>query len=158
MNKKIIFVVCLFTPLIIGALSGVLSGDGINDWYPTLIKPSFNPPSWVFGPVWTILYILMGYSFYRIWMQHVSIHRIYATRLFIVQLILNFFWSLIFFRWHLTGLATIEIIILWISILLMIRSFLKLDRIAGYLQIPYLLWVSFATMLSASLWYLNQGH
>ncbi len=156
MNKKIILVICLTVPLIIGGISGWLSGDGINSWYPSLIKPSFNPPAWVFGPVWTVLYLLMGYSFYRIWMQPVSIHRIKATRLFIAQITLNFFWSLLFFRWQLTGWATIEIIVLWITMILMIKAFIKLDSFAGYLQIPYLLWVSFASLLSGSLWYLNQ--
>lgn len=156
MNKISVFILCLLIPLIIGGLSGVLSGDGVTDWYPTLNKPSFNPPAWVFGPVWTTLYLLMGYSFYRIYSQPVSIHRIKATRLFVAQITLNFFWSLIFFRWQLTGLATIEIILLWITILLMIRAFIKLDPVAGYLQIPYLLWVSFATLLCGSLWYLNR--
>jgi tryptophan-rich sensory protein len=97
----------------------------------------------------------MGYSLYRIWQQPVSIHRRKAIILFTVQLVLNFFWSLIFFRWHQMGFATIEIIILWITLLLMIKALSKLDPVAGYLQIPYLLWVTFASLLCGSLWYLN---
>jgi len=154
-HNTLIFFVCIFIPLIIGGLSGFLSTEGIEAWYPSLNKPFFNPPSWVFGPVWTMLYLLMGYSSYRIWMQPVSIHRRKALLLFALQLSLNFFWSLIFFRWQLIGLATIEIILLWVSIILMIKSFIKLDMVAGYLQIPYLLWVTFASVLSGSLWYLN---
>lgn len=155
MNNKVILALCLIIPLAIGGLSGLLSSAGVTEWYITLNKPSFNPPSWVFGPVWTVLYLLMGYSFYRIYSQPISIHRLKATRLFVAQITLNFFWSLIFFRWQLTGWATVEILLLWITILLMIRAFVKLDPIAGYLQIPYLLWVSFASLLSGSLWYLN---
>jgi len=156
MKKALTILLFLIGPLLIGGLSGILSGNGVTSWYPSLIKPVFNPPSWIFGPVWTILYLLMGYSFYRIYMQPVSIHRIRATRLFLLQLTLNFFWSLLFFRWHLTGWATVEIVMLWITIILMIKAFVKLDPLAGYLQIPYLLWVSFATLLSGSLWYLNR--
>jgi translocator protein len=155
MKKYITLFTCLIFPLIIGGLSGMLSADGVSNWYLTLNKPTFNPPSWVFGPVWTTLYLLMGYSFYRIWMQPISKHKIISIRIFFIQLTLNFFWSIIFFRWHETGWATVEIILLWSSILYMIITFSKIDKTAGFLQIPYLLWVTFASFLSGSLWYLN---
>jgi len=155
MNKKITLLICVAIPLLTGGLSGWLSADGISGWFQTLNKPSFNPPSWLFGPVWSILYIVMGISLFMIWQNPVSIHRRRAIRIFIVQLILNFFWSIIFFRWHLTGIAAVEILILWLTIILMIRAFIKISPVAGYMQIPYLIWVSFASLLSLSFWYLN---
>ncbi|MFN5223822.1 MAG: TspO/MBR family protein, partial [Bacteroidota bacterium] len=110
---------CLLIPLAIGGFSGYLSAAGVNDWYFTINKPSFNPPSWVFGPVWTLLYLLMGYSLYLVLKGQPSEARTTVIWLFAIQITLNFLWSLIFFRWHMMGFAFIEIVLLWLTILLM---------------------------------------
>ena len=147
---------CLLLPLLIGSVSGFLSATGVNDWYLTLHKPVFNPPSWVFGPVWTLLYLMMGYSLYLILKTPPSPERERVIVLFAAQLVLNFFWSLIFFRWHQMGFAFVEILALWLTILVMIISMYSVSAKAALLQIPYLLWVSFASLLSGSLWWLNR--
>lgn len=155
MPRALKAIVSIILPLVIGGTSGYLTAGSVNDWYLTLNKPSFNPPSWVFGPVWTTLYIVMGWSLYRIWRLPPASQRNKAIAVFFFQLTLNFFWSLIFFRWQSLGMALAEIVVLWISIVTMIRLFRKLDGIAGLINIPHLLWVSFATVLNAAYWVLN---
>ncbi|MFZ9943136.1 MAG: TspO/MBR family protein [Bacteroidia bacterium] len=147
---------CLLLPLMIGGFSGYLSASGVNDWYLTINKPSFNPPSWVFGPVWTTLYLVMGYSLYLVLKTEPSQTRTLVISLFAVQITLNFLWSLIFFRWHMLGLAFVEIVILWLCILLMAVKMHQISSLAAWLQVPYLLWVGFASLLSGSLWWLNR--
>ena len=147
---------CLLLPLMIGGFSGYLSASGVNDWYLTINKPSFNPPSWVFGPVWTTLYLVMGYSLYLVLKTEPSQTRTLVISLFAVQITLNFLWSLIFFRWHMMGLAFVEIVILWLCILLMAVKMHQISSLATWLQVPYLLWVGFASVLSGSLWWLNR--
>lgn len=147
--------ICISGVLLIGFSSGIATASGMNGWYDTLHKPFFNPPSWVFGPAWTVLYILMGIGLYLILQTPKSKVRITALSIFGVQLFLNFAWSFLFFYFHRPGIALIEILTLWAFILFMILQFHKLSPIAAYLQTPYLLWVSFATILNASLWYLN---
>jgi len=149
-------IICLLVPLMIGGFSGYLSASGVNDWYLTINKPSFNPPSWVFGPVWTVLYLVMGYSFYLVWKAEPSSARNTVIGLFILQLTLNFLWSLIFFRWHLMGLAFAEIVVLWVVIAYMALKMHPVSPLAAWLQVPYLLWVGFASVLSGSLWWLNR--
>jgi len=148
-------IIAIMLPLVVGGISGFFTAGAVNDWYLTLNKPSFNPPSWVFGPVWTLLYLLMGWSLYRIWSLPASAQRNKAISVFFIQLTLNFFWSLIFFRWQAMGVALIEISALWITILWMIQLFRKLSPSAAIINIPYLLWVSFATALNAAYWSLN---
>jgi len=148
--------VCLLLPLIVGGVSGFATTGDLQEWYPNLVKPSFNPPNFLFGPVWTTLYLLMGGSLFMIWRLPSTVARRNALIVFGVQMFLNFWWSIIFFSWHEMGWASVEIVLLWLSILAMIFSFKQLKPIAGYLQIPYLLWVSFATLLNASLWWLNK--
>ena len=147
---------CLLIPLAIGGFSGYLSAAGVNDWYFTINKPFFNPPSWVFGPVWTVLYLLMGYSLYLVLKAQPSEARTAAIWLFAVQITLNFLWSLIFFRWHMMGFAFAEILLLWITILIMALKMHQVSTTAAWLQLPYLLWVGFASVLSGSLWWLNR--
>ncbi len=146
---------CIALPIIIGGLSGYLIKDDIRGWYATLQRPVFDPPNWVFAPVWTILYILMGISYYMIVELKASQTRSKGLLLFYLQLGLNFFWSIIFFNFHKPPLALIEIVLLWAAILLMIIQFRKLKPAAAWLQIPYLLWVSFATLLNAAVWIMN---
>ena len=155
MPKSIKLIIAILLPMVIGGFSGFLTANSINDWYTTLQQPSFNPPNWVFGPVWTTLYLIMGISFYRIWILPVSEERNFAIVVFFGQMILNFFWSLIFFRWHLIGTALAEIILMWVMIATMIHLFKKLDKVAGIMNVPYLLWVTFASALNAAYFVLN---
>jgi len=155
MHKVLQFLLCLLSPFAVGAISGIATANNISTWYVHLNKPSFNPPNYLFGPVWTLLYLLMGISFYLILNSSTKTKRANAIRLFWIQLFLNFCWSFLFFQLHLLGLALFEIGLMWMSILLMITSFYTLNRTAAWLQLPYLLWVSFAGILNASILYLN---
>ena len=143
----------------LGFLSGLVTMDEIKTWYLSLNKPAFNPPNAVFGPAWTTLYTLMGIAFGIVWhrlsQQGIPLFRSTAVRLFLVQFLLNLAWSSIFFNWHKLGLALLEIIVLWIFILLTIIHFFKISKWSGILLIPYILWVSFATVLTAAIWHLN---
>lgn len=144
----------LIVSIIVCQLAGVLGSlfTSVDSWYMNLIKPNFNPPNWIFGPVWIVLYFLMGISLYIIWNKKDS--KIQLS-LFWVQLVLNSLWSILFFGLKAPFLAFIEIIILWIAILITIISFYKKSKIAAYLLIPYIIWVSFATVLNFCLFYLN---
>ena len=138
-----------------GLLSGFLSMN-TNSMYQSLNKPSFSPPSYVFPIVWTILFFLMAVASYRIWLVGKSGGDVKkALTLYGIQLILNFFWSIIFFRFNLLGLAFIELLLLLIFILLTTFEFYKHDKIAAYLMIPYIIWVSFAGVLNYAIWMLN---
>ena len=155
MRKKFLFTLCLVIPLTIGAISGIATSSGLKDWYFNLNKPSFNPPNYLFGPVWSFLYLLMGVSFYLILQETKSPIRKKTIGIFILQLSLNFLWSFLFFKFQLLGLAFIEILLIWLSIVWMILEFKKLNKTAAYLQIPYLLWVSFASLLNGTIWWIN---
>ena len=155
MNRYFKLFISILSPLVIGALSGLATASSVKTWYVTLHKPFVNPPNYLFGPVWTTLYLLMGFSLFMIWNSPSTELRQKAIRIFYLQLFLNFWWSFLFFQFHLIGLAFIEIVLIWLSIFWMIRVFSKINTIAAYLQIPYLLWVSFATILNGSIWWLN---
>jgi len=150
-----VLILCILIPLIIGALSGYITSSEIDSWYNTLQKPSFNPPNYLFGPVWTCLYILMGVSLFFIWKSPKTPLRTRALMVFGVQLFLNFWWSILFFSFHLLFISVIEILALLASIVYMIVLFRTIKPIAAYMNIPYLLWVSFATALTISIWVLN---
>jgi len=159
MTKSQLFklIVSLTLPLGLGAIVGLFTAKAIPEWYLTLNRPSFNPPNWIFGPVWTTLYILMGISLFLIWKQSARKERNLAILIFLLQLALNFCWSFIFFYFNLIGLALIEIIFLWASIIIMLVLFYKIKPITAYINIPYLLWVTFATLLNASYYFLNRS-
>ncbi|MEK7112834.1 MAG: TspO/MBR family protein [Patescibacteria group bacterium] len=144
----------LFVPLLVGVLGSIFTSPAIPTWYASLNKPFFNPPSWLFAPVWTILYLMMGYAAYLV-SQSKSKLKATALKYFWLQLTANFFWSLIFFGLRHPTLAFLEIIILWVLIYKTKLEFLKISKLAGYLLIPYLLWVSFATLLNLSIVLLN---
>lgn len=137
----------------------VVGGSGAafppGEWYRQLAKPPFNPPAWVFGPVWTLLYILMGVSAWLVWLRPGLPAARIPLLLFAAQMALNGAWSWIFFGGHQVGLALIDILLLWAAIAATLISFWRIRRPAAALLIPYLLWVSFATYLNAALWYLN---
>jgi tryptophan-rich sensory protein len=159
MNKSQIFklLVSLALPLGLGAIAGLFTAEAVPEWYETLNRPSFNPPNWLFGPVWTILYILLGISLFLIWKQSASKERNLAIFVFLLQQALNFGWSFIFFYFNMIGLALIEIILLWISIIIMLVLFYKIKPMAAYINIPYLIWVTFATILNAGYYLLNRS-
>ncbi|HEX5624847.1 MAG TPA: TspO/MBR family protein [Saprospiraceae bacterium] len=146
---------CVVGVLITGMISGIATADSISGWYAGLNKPVFNPPNWIFGPVWSLLYILMGVSLYLIWIQGNTPRRREALYLFFIQLALNFAWSFLFFYFQSPGWALLEIGVLWFFISWMILTFWGVYPPAAYLQIPYFLWVGFASLLNASIWYLN---
>lgn len=156
MSKILKLILCIALPLTLGGLSGFFTVDGLNDWYETLEKPFFNPPNYLFGPVWTTLYILMGGSLFMVINTKTTVSKNSAIGFFAVQLTLNFWWSIIFFTVQSPGWALVEMLFLLISILAMIVSFKRINTTAAYLQIPYLLWVNFAAILNASIWLLNR--
>jgi benzodiazapine receptor len=157
MNKSQIFrlLASIILPLGVGGIAGLFTAEAVPGWYATLNQPSFNPPNWIFGPVWTLLYILMGISLFLVVKRDRSKERNVAIFVFLTQLALNFGWSIIFFYYHLIGFALLEIILLWISIITMLFLFYKIKPAAAYINIPYLLWVAFATVLNASYYILN---
>ncbi len=143
--------------LLIGYAGGFATASSISTWYVSLEKPIFNPPNWIFGPVWTILYILMGISLGIIWKMNPSPERNLAIIVFFLQLALNFAWSFLFFYFkNLLG-AFIEIVVLWLCIAFCIAQFYNLKPVAAYLLIPYILWVSFASVLNFSIYWLNKS-
>lgn len=140
-----------------GILGTIFTASQIQTWYLTeLILPSFAPPNWLFGPVWTILYALMGISLFLIWEMKKSKKRTEALGVFFLQLALNAIWTPIFFGLHATGVALMVIIAMWACIIWTIVLFYQQKKIAAYLLIPYLLWVSFASVLNGAIWYLNR--
>lgn len=145
-------VICEFA----GIIGSVFTVPSISAWYINLTKPEFAPPNWVFAPVWTILFALMGISFFLIWRQDVNRKDVkIALGIFAGQLVLNILWSIIFFGLRNPFGAFIEIVFLWLAIIATILSFVKISKFAAWLLLPYLLWVSFAAYLNFSIWNLN---
>lgn len=148
----ITILLCLF----IGFLSSIATQSSITTWYTTLIKPSFNPPNWIFAPVWTVLYILMGIAagivwsrgFYHKWVKTALYH-------FGFQLLLNAAWSIFFFGIRNPFLAFLDIIALFIVVIFTIKWFYVVNKISAYLLLPYLFWIAFAAILNFSIWQLN---
>ena len=151
--------------LLAGGVGAIFTSSAIPTWYQSLNKPFFSPPNWVFGPVWTILYILMGISLYLVWQKKnpstgstsftTGPLRIKVPSIFWIQLFLNAVWSIFFFGLKNPQLALVDILILWITIFLTIKSFYKISKSAAYLLLPYLLWVTFASYLNLSIVFLN---
>lgn len=156
MNKALKIIIAVALPLLAGAIGSAFTFTGIDSWYQTIAKPSFNPPNWIFGPVWTTLYILMGLAFYLIWQAGLKDKfNKDSFILFLVHLAINSLWSIVFFGLQNPGLAFLVIIVLWFMILILIMRFYKIDKRAAWLLIPYILWVSFASVLNFSIWQLN---
>ena len=139
-----------------GAIGSLFTSPAISTWYSTIQKPSFNPPNWIFAPVWILLFLLMGISLYLIWSKgFYNKETKIAIFIFFVQLILNILWSIIFFALQSPLYAFIEIIILWFMILLTIITFYRVSKITVYLLLPYIIWVSFALVLNFSILIIN---
>ena len=151
--KLVISVLVCQGAAVVGSL---FTSPAITGWYASLQKPSFNPPNWVFAPVWTLLFLLMGVSLYLIWSKGLESKKVKtAVLVFSIQLVLNIFWSILFFGLQSPLYAFCEIIILWLAILITIITFYKISKPAAYLLLPYILWVSFAAVLNFSILILN---
>ena len=140
----------------VGALSGWLSREGTKIYSTTITQPPLSPPGFLFPIVWAVLYALMGIGAARVWLNSSGSLRSRAMLLFILQLAVNFFWSLIFFNLQAFGFAFWWLILLWLLIFAMYRAFARVEALAARLQIPYLLWVAFAGYLTAGVWFLNR--
>lgn len=145
--------ICAILCLTAGIASGLGTAGEIASWYVNINKPSWNPPNWLFGPVWTILYIMMGVAVALVW--HAGKNNKKAIILFTVQFALNLCWSFIFFGLHQIGIAFIEIIIMWGFIVATIFAFSKINTKAAWLLVPYVSWVTFASILNGIIWFLN---
>ncbi|MBF6607219.1 MAG: tryptophan-rich sensory protein [Flavobacterium sp.] len=158
MNKYLKILIMVATCLAVGYMSSIATRSGTEEWFPTLVKPWFNPPAWIFSPVWSTLYVMMGIAAGLVWDQ-IDVKRELVRKallFFAIQLALNALWSILFFGLRNPLLALIEIVILWLMIYETYVQFGKINRFSGYLFIPYLLWVTFATILNGSLWWLNR--
>lgn len=155
LNKFLKVLVCLAIPLLVGSIAGLVTTPNIKEWYQYLEKPFFSPPNWLFGPVWTLLYLLMGVGLFLILETEKNELRDKALKAFAIQLAFNFAWSFIFFEFRLVGVAFFEILLVMASVIWMITTFYPINKIASLLQIPYLLWVTFASALNGAVWILN---
>ena len=140
----------------VAAIGGSATASSVGSWFETLKKPSFNPPSWVFGPVWTALYLMMAVAAWLVWLKHGFAGAEIPLAVFGLQLALNGAWSVLFFAMRSPGLAFVEILLLWALILVTTVLFWRLRPLAGILLVPYLLWVSFASVLNGAIWALNR--
>ena len=139
----------------VGVLSGLLSRPGMEGFRETVVQPRLSPPAFLFPVVWTVLYVLMGIGAARVWLTEASEQRNQGINLFLAQLVVNFFWSLIFFDARSFPLAFLWVLLLWGLVAWMIATFRRVDPKAALLQVPYLLWLTFAAYLSAGVWTLN---
>ena len=151
----------LFASIILPQAAGLIGSlatiPAITSWYKTLVKPPFNPPNWLFGPVWTILYILMGVALYLVWDKGLKKKGVReAFWLFIAHLAVNAGWSVVFFGLHTLLGGLIVLIALWVLIAVLIKKFYAIDKSAAYLLVPYMVWVTFAGILNTALWLLNR--
>lgn len=158
MNKFVKIAIAVVVCLAVGYSASLVTRPSVAEWYPTIEKPFFNPPNWIFMPVWTLLYILMAVAAGLVWdkikEQNEEVKK--ALGFFIIQLTLNAVWSYLFFGLKNPMLALIEIALLWLMIYETYLKFTKINKTAGYLLIPYLAWVGFAAILNASIWWLNK--
>ena len=160
MNPKnlLVLLLLILIPLAAGFISSLTTRNNQTEQYAEFKQPSFAPPGWLFGPVWTLLYILMGGATYLVWRSGTATTGVKtALIIFFVQLLFNILWTFIFFGLNLRGLAFAEIILLWILILVNIILYWRIKPIAGILLLPYIFWVSFASLLNFSIWQLNKS-
>jgi translocator protein len=156
MRKAIFLVAAVVISFVPGAIGSLFTAPAIPTWYAGLIKPAFNPPAWVFGPAWTLLYLLMGIALFLVVKDGLTERRVKAAvGVFAVQLCLNGLWSYVFFGMKSPGWALVEISALWVSIVISLVLFFRISRAAGLLLVPYLGWVTFAALLNGAIWRLN---
>lgn len=140
---------------VVAAVGSLLTTPALDDWYTMLRKPTWTPPNWIFGPVWTLLYASMAVAAWLVWRKRESADVMIPLALFVTQLVFNLGWSWVFFGLRLPGVAFIEIGVLWCTILATLIAFWRISIVAGWLFLPYLVWVSFALALNFSIWRLN---
>lgn len=158
-RNVITFTVALIFPFLAAALGGLATASSVKSWYPTLKKPAWNPPAWLFGPVWSLLYGLMGLASWLVWQQRPQNKAAVdsALKFYGVQLLLNTLWSILFFGLRRVDLALAEIAFLWSAIAGTVISFQRIRPVAALLMLPYLLWTTFAAALNATVWWLNRN-
>ncbi|MCX6718464.1 MAG: tryptophan-rich sensory protein [Candidatus Staskawiczbacteria bacterium] len=178
-NNLYKFLVSIIICELAGAVGAGFTTPEINNWYQSLNKPGFNPPNWIFGPVWTVIFVLMGISLYLVWSERFLVNNKINFKgrkpwnklsqkflsgkwqkaniiiIFAVQLVLNILWSVIFFGMHSPGVAFFELLMLWVAIIYTIINFYRVSKTAAYLLLPYILWVSFAGILNYFIWIAN---
>ena len=156
MNNTLKLIIAIVVSELAGIIGSVFTTPSIAGWYAGIVKPALNPPAWVFGPVWTTLFALMGIAAFLVWKKGLDRKDVrIALGIFLGQLVLNTLWSIIFFGLHSPGSALVEIVFLWLAILATIIVFAKISKPAAWLLLPYILWVSFAGYLNYSIWQLN---
>jgi len=156
LNNFFKLIIAIVISQMAGLIGSVFTVSAISTWYTELLKPALNPPNWLFGPVWTTLYVLMGIAAFLIWKKGCGKREVrIALGIFLIQLFLNTMWSIIFFGLHNPFWAFIEIIVLWFAIVTTIIVFYKISKPAAYLLLPYLAWVTLASYLNYSIWMLN---
>ncbi|MBP3451569.1 MAG: tryptophan-rich sensory protein [Agathobacter sp.] len=154
-NKRLLFI-CIAIPLIVGGVSALLTQNSM-EVFESVVQPPLSPPAWLFPVVWTILYVLMGISSYLILTSDTSREeKDQAIRLYAYQLLVNFLWPTFFFNFKWYFFSILWLILLWVLVFLMIRKFLSINRVAGYINIPYLVWLTFALYLNIGIWWLNR--
>lgn len=157
MRDTLRLVLAVALPLAVGFLAGRVTAPAVATWYPELVRPAFTPPSWVFAPVWTTLYLAMGVAAWLVWRQGLSTPGVaLALCVFLVQLALNGLWSLLFFGMRSPAAGLVDIVLLWIALVACTVLFFGRSTWAGILMVPYAAWVSFAAVLNASIWVLNR--
>lgn len=156
MKRSIGFICAALGSELLGNIGTFFTLPSIPTWYAHLMRPPYAPPNWVFGPVWTILFALMGMAAYTVYRRGLQTKDVLlGLSLFTIQFVLNILWSALFFRFHLIGIALIEIALLWIAILATIVVFVRVSKTAAWLMVPYLAWVSFALLLNYGFWQLH---
>jgi benzodiazapine receptor len=156
-NKIVQIVIACLIPLIGGWINGYMLAGEIKTWSSQLIKPDWNPPDWIFGPVWSILYIFMGYASFRVYDEGDGFkgRARWPLIMYIIQLLVNQTWSAVYFYYHLIGVATIQILVLFVLLSITGVLFYRIDKTAGILYIPYFSWIAFASCLCFRIWQLN---
>ena len=151
-NKFVSLFLFLITTFSASFIGGITTFKFKEPWYSTLVKPSFNPPDWVFGPVWTILYILMAIAIWNVWIKSKNINVVY---LYFIHLFFNTTWSVVFFGFNQIELALINLIVLILFIVILFRKYMVISKLSAYLMIPYFIWCCFAFLLNLNLMMLN---
>ena len=151
-NKYLSLLILLLVTFIAPVIGSYVTSVFKEPWYSEIIQPSFNPPSWVFPPVWTTLYVMMSIAIWRVWIVFFNSR---ILKLYFIHLFFNCIWSIIFFGFHQIGLALINIIVILFFIIILMKEYLKIDKLSFYLMIPYFLWSCFALVLNASILFLN---
>lgn len=154
-NKTLTYIFFVLVCQLAGIIGSIFTTPAVKGWYANINRPSFSPPNWLFAPVWTTLFVMMGVSVSIIWLSEKNAQRTTALKIFFLQLILNTLWSIIFFGMENPMLAFFEIVILWFAILFTILKFRKINKLAAILLVPYILWVSFASVLNLAIALIN---